>query len=411
MVHAVISDLQASATMKSANIEADFIHEVEAWIHKEEAEGRRPSGCAFGFVHKVSEPSILNASFAREVEAWLFKEEAEGRRSSGCRFGFANKTNNYAVAEGMSLGLEATSTSETFPDVASTATAMRCQVPMSRPAASTAASTTVGGCIASSTVDGTCCRSPDTDHCAHPEPLLVSAAAAGLQSTAEPSGGQVTGAASNDWAAWRPAERCWVHFVWYKWHPEFDFDSLLIGGLRCNLITAVSKTFTKLWIRGHRYERVSILLAETAASDYPDNFRRAVEITIGKLKYLRERYMQFCMQRCLPLPTKKRPCFSVEAYSRHGEVLLKDLLASWLHPNCAKVIDRVTAGSVASHSLLLSSAFPSPVARRHGAKLSGNNLLTAVQPCESQMQPARITWQQQLCHTRPGATCSIAMTA
>jgi len=370
---------------ESNNIEADFIHEVEAWISKEEAEGRRSSGCRFGFARKVSESSLVAASFARELEAWIFKEEAEGRRSSGCQFGFADKFEHYADAECKSWGCDASFISASFADVASTATATRCQVAIPLPAASTAASTTVGDCSVSSkdcagsrAMDGPRCKSPDSNCCAHPEPLrfaivsqdipaaTASAAAAGLRSPAEPNEGLVSEVASNHRVAmkhlraWRRTKRLWVKIVWCRQHPDFVVGALLIGGTGCNLMDAVGKAGAKLQIRGHQFQSgkagpVSMMITATGAFCDPEDFQKAVEITLDRLEYVAERYKWFCMKMKLPPPTAKQPCFSFEAYSRNAEVLLKDLLALGRHPRCAKIIERVTAATVASGSMLVGS--------------------------------------------------------
>ena len=349
---------------ESDDLEANFIRAVEAWIAREEDEGRRASGSTFGFAHKAPEPNILAAIFAREVEAWIFKEEAEGRRSSGCRFGFADQ--HHANAECTSWALETSSISASLADVASTASATRCQVVIPIPAASTAASTTDGDCsvssrdcAGSSAMHGHRC-SLDSNCCANPESVsqdapaaTASAAAAGLPSPAEPNAGLLEIALNNWEPPWRSqlqalrrSAKLWVHFVWYKRHREFDIGPLLIGDLQHNLKTAVGKTGAKLRIRGERRkDPYSILL--TATSDCGDDFEQAVLMTFDRLGYVAERYNLFCSQMNLPPPTEKQPCFSLDAYSRNAEVILEDLLALRLPTHFAQIPEIVTAGTVA----------------------------------------------------------------
>ena len=297
-----ISDWQATSTTESANFAANFILEVEAWLLKEEVEGRRPSGCRFGFACKVAK--------SKEVAAHVSDVKAEKMSLSGA-----------ANIEWNSMGLQASSSSASSATVAITATARCCQA-----AASAATNTTVANgrvskrddtnssvrrshlsdCTVAPGSSPSCSKAGalDCGFCMHgmkcnfrqqnPHEQACNtslcrtsciyasvtataiAAATDQKSSADANAIQLLKAASNNWddrvcleasctrqARWIwqfPAPRLWVQIFLHKLHPEFDVVKMLVGHEVCNIEYVIQNPLTHLRLCGPRNGRICIKL-------------------------------------------------------------------------------------------------------------------------------------------------------
>jgi len=154
----------------------------------------------------------------------------------------------------------------------------------------------------------------------------------------------------------RPAARLWAHIFLHKRHPDFPLVPMLIGRGGRNMSNIFCATNAKLRIRGkgsghlevdgRKEARVPLMVAVTANKMDLEGFRRAVEMTIERLREVAEHFKQFCLQRWLPQPTSKEPLFSFGEISCGSENLLQDLLVLWPHPDGPKNPKKVTPGGI-----------------------------------------------------------------
>jgi len=98
---------------------------------------------------------------------------------------------------------------------------------------------------------------------------------------------------------------------------------------------------------GRRKEApVPLMVAVTANKGDPEGFRKAIEMTLERLKEVWHHYAQFCEQRNLPQPLPTEPVFSFGEISRGSDQLLMDLLLLHPHPGGPKPPQKVTPGGI-----------------------------------------------------------------
>jgi len=92
-------------------------------------------------------------------------------------------------------------------------------------------------------------------------------------------------------------------------------------------------------------------VAVTSNKGDPEGFRRAIEMTLARLREVAEHDCQFCMQRGLPQPLPTEPLFSFGEISKGADKLLMDLLLLHPHPAGPKNPKQVTPGGIAPAGL------------------------------------------------------------
>eukprot|EP00929_Paragymnodinium_shiwhaense_P094897 TRINITY_DN55745_c0_g1_i1.p1 TRINITY_DN55745_c0_g1~~TRINITY_DN55745_c0_g1_i1.p1 ORF type:complete len:655 (-),score=147.89 TRINITY_DN55745_c0_g1_i1:72-2036(-) len=128
----------------------------------------------------------------------------------------------------------------------------------------------------------------------------------------------------------RPPARLWCQILLHKQHPGFDMIPILIGRGGCNMREIHSVTKAKVRIRGRgsgylevdgkREAPVPLMVVVTADNSDAGGFRKAVDMTLTKLKHVQERYSSFCVQKGLQAAPVS--LFSVGECSRGSDHLL-----------------------------------------------------------------------------------------
>mmetsp|Transcript_84737 Transcript_84737/g.197041 ORF Transcript_84737/g.197041 Transcript_84737/m.197041 type:complete len:310 (-) Transcript_84737:80-1009(-) len=128
--------------------------------------------------------------------------------------------------------------------------------------------------------------------------------------------------------------RLWCHIFLHKGHPDFDLVPMLIGRGGRNMREIFLKTHAKIRVRGRgsghfevdnkKEAPVPLMVAVTSNKTESDDFKKAVEMTLSRLKEVSRHFAQFCRTRGLPEP--REPLFSIGELSKGAEVLFGEAM-------------------------------------------------------------------------------------
>jgi len=132
----------------------------------------------------------------------------------------------------------------------------------------------------------------------------------------------------------RPTTRLWCQILLHKQHTGFDLIPMLIGRGGCNMRDIHEKTNAKVRIRGRgsgyfevegrREAPVPLMVVVTADKADTIGFKRAVSMTIQKLRHIAERFRQFCEFR--GYTPGQTPLYSIGELSKGSEFMLEEEL-------------------------------------------------------------------------------------